>query len=269
MERLVNLLDLGLHQQFHVEGDLAAAAGDQPEETSDLGNAVAHRVPGNFRLAELELLHQFVLDLQAILAERRQRACGTAEFADQHARFYFIQALPVTLECRQHGRHLVAEGDRHGLLEIAASRHRRVAVFLRKRGKSVADAFDFLLDDHERFADLHDGRRVGDVLRGGAPMRPFAKSVLAEFHQLLHHGQNRIPDPFGCFLEFRHVDFVGRAVTDDFGGRFFWDDAEPGLRARERGFEIEIFLHAVLVGEHVAHGLRGENVAKHRGIEDR
>ena len=53
VERLVDLLHFGLHHQLHVEGDLAAAAGDEAEETADFGDGVAHRVPGDRRLAEL------------------------------------------------------------------------------------------------------------------------------------------------------------------------------------------------------------------------
>ncbi len=86
MERLVDLFHFSLHQQLHVEGDLAAAAGDQAQEATDLGDTVAHGVPGNCRLTELEFLAQLFLDLQSVLAERGQGAGGAAEFADQHAR---------------------------------------------------------------------------------------------------------------------------------------------------------------------------------------
>ena len=144
MERLVDFFDLGLHHQLHVEGDLAAGAGDQAEEAADLGDAVAHGVPGDLRLAELELLHQFGLHLQAVLAERGQRAGGAAEFADQHARAQLLEALLVPLEGGEHSRHLVAEGDRHRLLQIAAAGHRRVAVFLGELGERVGNARRFL-----------------------------------------------------------------------------------------------------------------------------
>ena len=100
-------------------------------------------------------------------------------------------------------------------------------------------------------------------------MRPFAEPVLAQFHKLLDDGQHRIADPLGGFLEFRHVDFVGRTMADDFVSRILRNDAELGLRAGQRGLEIEIFLHAVLVREHIPHCRRGENVAEHRRIEDR
>ena len=170
MERLVDFLHFGLHQQLHVEGDLAAGAGDQAEEAADLGDAVAHGVPGNIGLAELELLAQLGLHLQPVFAERGQRAGGAAEFADQHARAELLEALLVALEGAEQSRHLVAEGDRHRLLQIAAAGHRRVAVFLRQLGERVGNAVDFLLDDVERLADLHDGGGVGDVLGGGAPV---------------------------------------------------------------------------------------------------
>ena len=85
----------------------------------------------------------------------------------------------MALEGRQHGCHLVAEGDRHGLLEIAAAGHRRVAVFFRERGERIRNCVDLFLDDVERLADLHDRSGVGDVLGGGAPMRPFAEPVFA------------------------------------------------------------------------------------------
>ena len=129
-------------------------------------------------------------------------------------------------------------------------------------------AFDVVLDDSERLADLQNGGGVGDVLRGGAPMRPFAEPVLAQLDELLHHRQHRIADALGRFLEFGHVDLAGVAMAHDLGGGVFRDDAEPALRARQRRLEVEIFLHAIFVRPHLAHRRRGENVAKHRGIED-
>ena len=59
----------------------------------------------------------------------------------------------------------------------------------------------------------------------------------------------------------------GVAVPADFLGRFFWNDAEPRLRPCQRRFEIEIFLHAVLVGEYPPHGFSREDVAEHGGVD--
>jgi hypothetical protein len=45
VEWFVDFLDFGLHQQFDVEGDLAAASGDEAKEAADLRDAIPHRVP--------------------------------------------------------------------------------------------------------------------------------------------------------------------------------------------------------------------------------
>src|SRR5215475_4374859 len=150
MEWLVDFLDFRLHQQFHIKSDLAAASGDKAEEAADLGDAIADRMPRNLRLAELELLHQLILNLESVLAERRECAGGAAEFSDQHARLDLFQTLLVPLEGGEHSRHLVSKGDRHGLLKIAASRHRRVTILLGECRQSVADAVDVLLDEGKR-----------------------------------------------------------------------------------------------------------------------
>ena len=68
------------------------------------------------------------------------------------------------------GRHLVAEGDRHGLLQIAAPGHRRIAVSAREAAECVGDRVDIRFDQGERLADLQHRGAVGHVLGGGAPM---------------------------------------------------------------------------------------------------
>ena len=99
---------------------------------------------------------------------------------------------------------------------------------------------------------------------------PFAEPVLAQLDELLHHRQHRIADPLGRLLELRHVDFVGRAMADDFVGGVLRDDAELGLRPRQRRLEVEIFLHAVLVRPHLAHAVvvkMSRNTAESRIVE--
>ncbi len=262
MERLVDLLDLGLHHQLDVEGDLPAHAGDEAEEAADLGDAVAHGVPGDLRLAEAELLHQRCLHLEAAAAERGQRAGGAAELADQHTRAQLVEPLAVPVKGGEPGRRLVAEGDRHRLLQVAAAGHRRVAVALGERRQRIRDGHDIRLDEVERLADLQDGGGVGDVLGGGAPMAPFAQAVTAQRDELLHHGEHRIADPLGLRLELGEIVFLRVAVPADFLGSLLWNDAEPRLGARQRGFDVEIFLHPVFVGEDPPHRLGGKDVAE-------
>ena len=79
---------------------LPHSAGDEAEEAADLGDAVAHRVPGDLGLGELELLGELDLHLEAVLAERRQRAGGAAELEHEHARAQLGEPLLVALERR-------------------------------------------------------------------------------------------------------------------------------------------------------------------------
>ena len=173
----------------------------------------------------------------------------------------------MPLERGQQSRHLVAEGDRHRLLQIAAPRHRRVAIFARQRGERVGNALEVAFDQRERLADLHHGGGVGDVLRGRAPMAPLAEPVAAKRDELLHHRQHRIADALGLRFQLGEIDLGDVAMPADLLGGLLRDDAEPRLRPRQRGLEVEIFLHAVFVGKNPPHRLGGEDVAEDGGID--
>ena len=97
-------------------------------------------------------------------------------------------------------RHLVAEGDRHRLLQVAAAGHRGVAVFAGESGERRGDRIDVGLDQGQRLANLQHGGGVGHVLRGRAPMAPLPVPGAAERDELLHHRQDRIADALGLAL---------------------------------------------------------------------
>ena len=155
----------------------------ESEKAGDLADAVAHRVPGDVGLAEAELLHHRGLHLEAVGAERGERSDRAAEFADQNARAQLRQPFAVALHRGEQRRGLEAEGQRHGLLQVAAARHRGVAVAPRKLGERRGDRLHVLFHQFERGADLHDRGGVGDVLRGGAPMAPLAEPVGAQIRR--------------------------------------------------------------------------------------
>ena len=269
MERLEHLGDLGLHQQLHVHRDLAERRGDEAEEAADLADPVAHRMPGDLGLAEAELGHQGGLHLEAVAAERGQRAGRAAELADQDARPSSARRARCRCMAARDGRDLVAEGDRHRLLQVAPPRHRGVAVAPRQVGERSGNRRHVLLDEAERLAHLHHGRGVGDVLGGGAPVAPFAQALGAFLHDLLHHRQHRIADALGLLLELDEVDVLDLAGAFDLDRRLSRNDAEPRLHPRQRRLELEIELDPPLVGEHAAHRFGGENVAEDDRVECR
>ncbi len=98
-------------------------------------------------------------------------------------------------------------------------------------------------------------------------MAPLAEPALAQADELLHHRQHRIADELGLGLEPRHVELLGVAVAANLLGRLARDDAEPRLDARQRRLDVEIALHAVLVGEHAPHRRGAEDVAEDGRIE--
>src|SRR5262249_1765353 len=121
----------------------------------------------------------------------------------------------------------------------------------------------------ERGADLHDRHGVGDVLRGGAPVAPFAETLGAKLDDLLHDAQDRIADALGLLLQAGKIDVFDPALTHDFARGVFGDDAEARLRAGERGVEIETIAGPRLVGKNPPHLRRAEDVAEDDGIERR
>ena len=266
--RLVHLADLGLHHELDVHAQLAERAADQPEERAHLGDVVPDRVPGDDRLLQPQLGAQAGLGFHRAFLQGRQRAGGPRELADEHAVLQLREALAVALDGREQSGHLVAEGHRNRLLQVAAADHRRVAVRLRVARHRPRDRRQLALDDGKPLADLQHGGGVGDVLRRRAPVAILAELVAAQRVQLRHHAEDRIADALGLLPQLGHVDLVEPAVAHDLVGRVLRDQAEAALNLGERRLDVEIFLRAVLVGPHVAHVVAGEDALEDDGVDE-
>jgi hypothetical protein len=168
---------------------------------------------------------------------------------------------------KQHGG-LVAEGDRHRVLEIAARHHGRVTMAAREIGERARDRLEILLDERERGADLHHGRGVGDVLRRRAPVAPFAEPVSRRGDELLHDAEHRVADALRLRLQLRHVDRLEAAVAADLVGRLLRNDAKARLHERQRGLNVEVALHPSFVRENGAHLPGAEDIAEEARIDD-
>ena len=190
------------------------------------------------------------------------------EFADEDALLQLRQALAMTFDRAQKARHLVAEGHRNGLLQVAAADHRRETVRLRMLGHGRRDRSQLALDDGETFADLQHRGGVGDVLRRRTPMAVLAELVPAERVELRDNAEDRIADALGLLAQLGHVNLVEATVADDFVGRFLGDQADPALDFGQRGFDVEVLLGAVLVGPHLTHLVTGEDALEDGGVDD-
>ena len=90
---LRDLGHLGLRQQDHVGRDLAEAAADQAEKADRLRDPVARHMPRRRGGGEPELRCQALHHRDAAVAERRERAGGSAELHLLHARTKLVQPL--------------------------------------------------------------------------------------------------------------------------------------------------------------------------------
>ena len=258
----------GLHQQLDVHRNLSERAADDPEERADLGDGVAHRMPGNQGLGQAEFLHQAGLGFHCAGFQRRQRAGGAAEFTHQHPRLELFEPFPMPFDAGQDARHLVAEGDRRCLLQVGAADDRRVAVLAGQRRQRSGNVGQVALDQRQPFAHLQHGGGVGDVLGGCAPMAVLAELVLAVGVDLVHHRDDRVADLFGLGLELGPVDLRQLAVADDLVGRMLRDHAQRSLHFRQRAFDVQVLRGAVFVRPDAAHLGVAEHVAEDGRVDD-
>jgi hypothetical protein len=96
---------------------------------------------------------------------------------------------------------------------------------------------------------------------------PLAEPVAAKRDELLHYRRHWIADARGLGFELDEIDLARAAMAFDLRGRFLRDDAKPRLRPRQRRLEVEVFLHAALVGKDPPHSLGGEDVAEDGGVD--
>ena len=142
------------------------------------------------------------------------------------------------MEASEPYRGLIAEGKGDSLLQVASSRHRRIAILSGETGQRFDHCFKVLFYEQESGADLEDGSRVGDVLRCCAPVAPLPESVLTKRSQLLHDRQDGITDVLRRRLQSLEIHFGNVAVPSDFFGRLRWNDTQTCLHHRQRFLDV-------------------------------
>ena len=267
-EGLVDLGEFGRGHDHEVECDLAQRAGDEREEVDGFGQAVARHVPCRSRLGEAELGTECRLYVEALVAQRRQRAGGAGELADQHARLQLLEPFGMAIEHGEPDRDLVAEGDGQRVLQVRAARHRRVAVLSREARQDGAQGREILFHDAQALAQLEDHRGVHDVLGGGAPMDE-AAGLAALLGELVDQRQDGIAHDIGLAAQMLVVEGSRVAQPGNLlrgGGR---DDAAPRLRPGERHFDLDAARDEGRVGKDRAHPGRPEGIAEQDRVQHR
>jgi len=226
-------------------------------------------VPGNQWQAQTQLAHQACLRLHRAAFQRGQCARGTAKLAYQDTRLELLQALAVAFDAGQDARHLVAESDRRGLLEVAAADDRCVAVPASQRSERIGQVLEIRFHQREGLTDLQDRGGICDVLRRCAPVAVFAQSVPAVGIDLIDYRDDRVPNLLGLGLEPRPVDLAGLAVPHNLVGRFLGNDAQFALHLGKGALDIQVLGCPVFVAPDMAHLRLTEHVAENLGVDDR
>jgi hypothetical protein len=162
---------------------------------------------------------------------------------------------------------LVAEGHGQRVLEMCAPRHDGTPVLFREPRKRRLDCRQVVVDQGERIAHLQHGRRVHDVLSGGAPVHVAARFA-ALLGELMDDTHNRIADKIGLGLQLRHIEAGCVSFLADRLSGVLWDQADARLGSGQRHFDCYVARDGTLVREYLAHGRRAEHVAKDGGVED-
>jgi hypothetical protein len=118
------------------------------------------------------------------------------------------QALLVPLHGAQQAGHLVAEGHRNGLLQVAAADHRRVAVFAGQLGQASASAARSASTSASA-SRICSTVAVSVMSCVVAPQWQYSPSLSRHSCvDLRDHAQHRVADAFGLLAQLVHVDVV-------------------------------------------------------------
>jgi hypothetical protein len=149
---------------------------------------------------------------------------------------------------------LQAERDRQRLLQEGSPGHQRAAVPIGELGGEVGQPMQLV--EHEAGGAVRDERlgRVEDVLAGGAEVDERAGGLGHGVDQRRHERDHGVAARPPGAAQRVHVEPIRAARRIDGGGSVGGDEADGGLRARQRGLRVE-------------HGLQPGGVA--RGVEER
>ena len=216
---------------------------------------------------EAELFAERLLDLEPLVAERRQRAGGAGELPDQHTRFQFLQPFGVAIEHCQPDRGLVAERHRQRLLQMGATGHWRIAVALRQIGQDTAQVSDIVFNDLKARAQLQHHRCIHDILGGRAPVQ-IAACLAALPGDLMHQRQDRIADSVG--LTAQQIEIQRRHIGPfrDLLRSVPRNHAAARLGFCQRDLDLGIAGNQAEVRKHLAHRRSAESIAEQDEVED-
>ena len=249
VERLGELVDLGMRQVHDFVRHLGEAAADQPEHADIFDQAVARRLPGDVGDAETEARHDPLVELEGTLAERRLAADRADQAADEGAVLQLREALMIAPGFGEPDRAFVAERDRQRLHGVGAAGHRRGLVALGEPEQLAPDGLQIALEHRMRVLDLQHDAGIEHILGGRAEVEILAVVAVADRLQRAQRRHQRVLDAADLGGDRLEVDIADLGLAGDLGCGDLRNDAELGLRQRQRRLVVVPFLHAVRVVE--------------------
>ena len=248
--RLVHLADFGLCQQRQVAREFAERAGEHRHLAAQRDPGIALGVPGRVvvvgRRGQAEQRRSASRHSRAFFAERGQRAHRATALDLQGRGRSDAQPLAAADQWRHPTRDLEAQADDRRGLHQRAREHGRIA-FAHCQGKQAIDgAAQIGINQRQRPPRGQHHGAVDHVLAGAAPMHPWRGLAVAlgdQRGELLDQWNGQAARAPRVVHQRRDVDAIGAASGRDCCGRHCRDDADIGLGARQRSFEIEHRLH--------------------------
>ena len=118
--RFFDFAELLLHLRIDFPADFAASGSEEGEDRYVFGEVVADGAAGIGHRTHAEPIRDAVLDRQADLAERSERARAAAEHSDKYAALAPAQSLDMTAEFVYPHGDLVTVSSRNGMLPMRA-----------------------------------------------------------------------------------------------------------------------------------------------------
>ena len=228
-DRFLDLAEFLLHLGVDLMPDLPAGSGQHGQQHDLLGQMV-HDATGRHRHGRhVEMGRHASLYLESLLAEGGDGPGGPAEQCLENSRFRLMQTLDMARELVDPDRDLQPIGRRHRVLAVGASRQGHVLGAFGEIGHRLQDRRNLTQEDPVRLSQQQQVARLGDVLRGRAPMNIVPGIPVTDLGELPDQRHQRMRGAAKAFHQTIAVDQGQVAFSGDFLGRFGRDHAEFGL----------------------------------------
>ena len=245
----LQLADLPAVQGADLVGDPRQGRGDHGQGADELGNPVAGHVPTRQRHVQRQPPREAFEQEHGLVAEGGHRAHAAEQLHHQDPLARLAQAFAVTQQLVDPAGHLQPEGGRQRRDRVGPGDHQRIAGPARQHREPVQEDVQRPLRFIQHIAHFQGLRGVLDILRGRAEMHVLARAGAAVPLQRAQQGHQRVPGAGHTLGDLLQVDGRKPGGLRDLQRRLGRNDADIGLRQRQRRLHVEPALQAAVATE--------------------